>query len=188
MNVKPIVITPLRDETVLPSDEESTDEVLCEPDILQREDSKDATPTEEIQTTAQPEEAETEVQEETVPILKIKKPLKQDKKKKNPIKLVIKPIKQDAADHVVDNDVDLSSCISDSEAEMKNPPIIVKIPKASLSPSKKCPKSPFKPLAADSKLSKTPGVTIKKLNILPFFQPKPTKPTPDSTTSKSEKP
>merc|ERR1712192_220328 len=181
INVKPIVITPLRDETVLPSaGEESTDEVLCEPDFLQRDDSKDA-PIEDIKTT-QPEEVETEVQAETVPILKIKKPLKQEKKKKNPIKLVIKPIKQDAVDNAVDNDVDLSGCISESEAETKNPPIIVKIPKASLSPSKKGPKSPFKP---DSKLSKTPAVTIKNLKILPFFQPKPT---PDSTTSKHEKP
>merc|ERR1712233_73214 len=118
--------------------------------------------------TTPPKEVEVEVQEETVPILKIKKPLKQDKKKKNPIKLVIKPIKQDAVDPVVDNDVDLSGCITDSEAEMKNPPIIVKIPKASLSPSKKCPKSPFKPLAADSKLSKPPAVTIKNLKM-PFF-------------------
>merc|ERR1712108_39089 len=98
--------------------------------------------------------------------------------------LVIKPIKQDAVDPVVDNDVDLSGCITDSEAEMKNPPIIVKIPKASLSPSKKPPKSPFKPLASDSKLSKTASVTIKNLKM-PFFQPKPM---PDSTTSKSEKP
>ena len=103
------------------------------------------------------------------------------KLEKNPIKLVIKPIKQDAVD-LVDNDVDLSGCITDSEFETKKPPIIVKIPKASLSPSKK---SPFKPDAADPMLSKTASVTIKKLKILPFFQPKPT---PDSTTSKSEKP
>ena len=83
--------------------------------------------------------------------MKIKKPLKQDKKKKNPIKLVIKPIKQDAVDPVVDNDVDLSGCITDSEAEMKNPPIIVKIPKASLSPSKRPPKSPRQRMRVPSK-------------------------------------
>ena len=172
LNVKPIVITPLRNETILTS----TDEALCEPDILQRQESKDE-PTDQVQRTQPEEEVEPKVPEETVPILKFKNPLK----KKNPIKLVIKPIKQDAVD-LVDNDVDLSGCITDSEFETKKPPIIVKIPKASLSPSKK---SPFKPDAADPMLSKTASVTIKKLKILPFFQPKPT---PDSTTSKSEKP
>ena len=181
LNVKPIVITPLRNETILPSDEEATKVVLCEPDIIESSDCEKAA-TKEAQTT-QPEEAESEVQqEETVPILKIKNPLKQEKKKKTPIKLTIKPIKQD----VVDSDLDLSGCITDSEAEMKNPPIIVKIPKASLSPTKKCPKSPFKSLAsADSKLSKTPSVSIKNLKILPFFQPKPT---PDSTTPSPDSP
>merc|ERR1712018_728827 len=70
---------------------------------------------------------------------------------------------------------------------MKNPPIIVKIPKASLSPTKKCPKSPFKSLAsADSKLSNTPSVSIKNLKILPFFQPKPTPDSPVKETKSSK--
>merc|ERR1719270_744883 len=79
LNVKPIVITPLRNETILPSDEEATNVLVCEPDVIESSDCEKAA-TKEAQTT-QPEEAESEVQqEETVPILKIKNPLKQEKK------------------------------------------------------------------------------------------------------------
>merc|ERR1712059_12762 len=71
--------------------------------------------------------------------------------KNKSIKLVIKPVKSSDTE---DNDFDLSSCISDSENEIKKPPIIVKIPKASLSPTKKnSPKSPKKSPIACFKFS-----------------------------------
>lgn len=113
---------------------------------------------------------------ESVPTLRIKKSSCIDQETKKPIKLVIKPIKLSSVE-TIDNDVDLSSCISDNEGESKNPPIIVKIPKASLSPTKKSPKSPHKSPLSGFKLSKasfskTPAVAIKNLKILPIFQPK----------------
>ena len=182
--------TSLEEKTMF--EEGSADELLCEPDmpdIDQSDDSKEAfaeqieneTPIDQSEDSneafAEQVEEEPPAKEETVPILKIKKPAKVTEKK-SPIKLVIKPIKP-MVDDPVDNDMDLSSCISDSESETKNPRIIVKIPKASLSPTKKVSKNP---LRANSKLTKTPSVTIKNLKILPFFQPLPR---PDSTSSAS---
>merc|ERR1712223_663185 len=76
LNVKPIVITPLRNETILPSDEEATNVVLCEPDNIESSDCEKAA-TKEAETTQPEGEVQ---QEETVPILKIKNPLKQEKK------------------------------------------------------------------------------------------------------------
>ena len=157
-------------------DEGSADELLCEPDmpdmdqsedskeafteknesetpVHQSEDSKEAfaekieneTPVDQSKDSkdgfTEQVEIEPPAKEETVPILKIKKPAKISEKK-SPIKLVIKPIKP-TCDDPVDNDMDLSSCISDSESETKNPRIIVKIPKASLSPTKKSFQKPI---------------------------------------------
>eukprot|EP00092_Neocalanus_flemingeri_P005869 GFUD01006317.1.p1 GENE.GFUD01006317.1~~GFUD01006317.1.p1 ORF type:complete len:3795 (+),score=856.15 GFUD01006317.1:678-11387(+) len=103
-------------------------------------------------------------------------------------KLVIKPIKKDDIATSEENVLEICSillselvntCVKTVDCEMeelKMPPIIVKIPKASISPKKsskkdnvKSPKTCIKKL--NFSFSKQPSVTIKNLKILPPVPP-----------------
>jgi len=102
--------------------------------------------------------------------------------------LVIKPIKKDDIDSNEENVHDICSlllkelvntCVTNVDGEieeLKLPPIIVKIPKASISPKKVAKKDNIKsPKKCIKKLnftfSKQPSVTIRNLKILPPLPP-----------------